>query len=108
MQLFQEARKEVFANRLSKSFPFNWHISRFPNLIKPDENRISNSELISAISSTATTSPPSTSTASPTPQTSPPNRTRGLLPPTTLHNAIRVKRHAELFLQELTPWTVWE
>ena len=105
MQLFQEARKELFANRLRRSasriYPYNLEavLKNLPEL-KPDENRISNTELISAKSST---SPPSISTASPTPQTSPPNRTRGLLPPTTFHNAIEVKRRAELFLKELAP-----
>ena len=107
MQLFQEARKEVFTNRPRSAFrstgiyPYNPEavLKNLPEL-KPDENRISNSELISAMSSTATTSPPSASTASPTPQTPPPNRTINLLPPTTPHNAIGVKRHAELRLQE--------
>jgi len=108
MQLFQEARKEVFTNRLCRSafcstgiYPYN-HEAVLKNLpeLKPDENRISNSELISAVSSTATTSPPSASTASPTPQTPPPNRTIDLLPPAAPHNAIGVKRHAELLLQE--------
>jgi hypothetical protein len=72
MQLFQEARKEVFTNRLCRSafrstgiYPYNPEavLKNLPEL-KPDENRISNSELISAMSSTATTSLPSASTAS--------------------------------------------
>jgi len=65
MQLFQEACKEVSTNRLCRSafrstgiYLYNSEavLKNLPEL-KPDENRISNSELISAMSSTATTSP---------------------------------------------------
>jgi len=81
-QLFQEARKEVFTHRLCRCafrstgiYPYNPEavLKNLPEL-KPGENCISNNELISAMSSAATTSPPSASTASPTPQTPPPNR----------------------------------
>jgi len=104
MQLFQEARKEVFTNRLCRSafrstgiYPYN-PLKTFPNLSRM--RSYLQQLMISAMSSTATTSPPSASTASPTPQTPPRNRTINLLPPTTPHNAIGVKRHAELHLQE--------
>jgi len=105
MQLFQEARKEVFTNRLRSAFhstgtyPYNPEavLKNLPEL-QPDENRSYLQQRID-FSNKFTTS-----TASPTPQTPPPKRTRDLLPPTTPHNAIGVKRHAELLLQEfLTP-----
>ena len=61
MRLFRGARGWVFANRLCRSsfrssgiYPYNPEAAL---KIKPDENRISSSELILAISSTATTDP---------------------------------------------------
>ena len=112
MQLFQEARKGVFTNRLCRSafrstgiYPYNPDavLKNLPEL-NADENRIgtrppttpspTSDESASATGSTVVATNPAL-------KTPPPERTaRKDLPPTTPHNAIGVKQHVEVGLEE--------
>jgi hypothetical protein len=91
MQLFQEAPREVFTNRLCRSafrstgiHPYNPDavLKNIPEL-KTTENRIG-------------TPPAPDGSTSMTPK----RTTQELLPPLTPHNAIGVKEHAAVVLQE--------
>jgi hypothetical protein len=92
MQLFQEARREVFTNRLCRSafrstdiHPFNYNavLKNIPEL-KTTENHISRPLAPNGSNSVI-----------------PPKRTtRGLLPSLTPYNRIRVKEYTAIVLQE--------
>ena len=108
MQLFQEARKEAFTNRLWRSafrstgiYPYNPDavLKNLPGL-NADENRITGGTLAPAPDKLLVTAESAMATNS-TLNTPPPNqRNFKLLPPTAPHSAIRVKRHVEAVPEE--------
>ena len=108
MQLFQEARKEVFTNRLCRSafrstgiYPYNPDavLKNLPEL-NADENRITGGTLAPAPDKLPVT-PESAVATNSTLKTPPPKQWNfKLLPPTSPHNAIRVKQHVEVVLEE--------